>query len=57
MTAYIVTIETQLRIELDNLDDATRKHLFDNYQTATLPEPFGDAEFIGGQITYEEETK
>ncbi len=57
MTAYIITIETQLRVELDELDDATRKHLFDNYQTATLPAPYEDAEFLGGQITYEEETK
>jgi len=57
MSAYIITIETQIRVELADLDDATRKHLSDNYQTASLPDAYSDAEFIGGQITYQKESE
>ncbi len=55
MAAYIVTIETRIRVELDELDDATRKDLYDNYEPAMLPANYESADYIDGSISYEEE--
>lgn len=55
MTAYIVTIETRIRVELDQLDDATRRDLYDNYEPALLPANYVSADYLDGSITYEKE--
>ena len=55
MTAYIVTIETRIRVELDQLDDATRQDLYDNYEPALLPANYMSADYLDGSITYEPE--
>lgn len=55
MTAYIVTIETRIRVELDQLDNATREDLYNNYEPAMLPANYVSADYIEGSISYEKE--
>lgn len=53
MEKYTVTIVTRYEVELPNLDDDTRKYIYDNYESASLPVEYQDAEYLDGSITYE----
>jgi hypothetical protein len=49
-----VTIVTRYEIDLPELDSNARKYITDNYEMASLPYEYQDAEYLDGSITYEE---
>lgn len=49
-----VTIVTRYEIDLPELDNNTRKYITENYEAASLPYEYQDAEYVDGSITYEE---
>jgi hypothetical protein len=49
-----VTIVTRYEVDLPELDDSTRKYINENYEAASLPYEYQDAEYLDGSITYEE---
>jgi len=54
---YQITIVTTYAVDIPNLDDNTRKYIYDNFHHAYLPEEYEtaeDLEFVDGSITYEE---
>lgn len=53
MPTYLIKIETYYRLELDNQDlEAARLMITNNYEPATIPDHYGEAEYLEGSITY-----
>jgi hypothetical protein len=49
-----VTIVTRYEIDIPELDSSTEKYIYDNYEAASLPYEYQDAEYLDGSITFEE---
>lgn len=53
MPKYIVSITGNYLVDLPDLSEATRQYLNDNYEAPSLPEQYGEPEYLGGGISYE----